>query len=223
MRSSHFQTTPGLLAEALEAEIPEIENASVTTWINPFYQSLREAVTPLFMVLRPDESRYIMVRLEAGKEKSTMKLLTRFYSAFSPGFTFDYKFQDLEYTRLYAAEQRVAFLSGCFAVVAVLISCLGLFGLIAFTAERRRKEMAIRKALGSSSGNIVLLLTRDFTQLVLVSIVLSLPLSYWLLQKWLQGFAFHIELTPWYFKCGSNCYAYCLAYGGLPGISGSEW
>ena len=83
--------------------------------------------------------------------------------------------------------------------IALLISCLGLFGLAAFTAERRLKEIGIRKALGSSSSHIVLLLSSDFTKMVLIAIVMGLPISYWLLAQWLERFAFHIELQIWYF------------------------
>ncbi len=163
------------------------------------YQSLHEVVNPLFFRLKPADSWNIMIRLEGGKEKETIKTLTDFYTAYNPGFTFDYKFQDVEYAHMYAAEQRVASLSGYFAGFAILISCLGLFGLAAFTAERRLKEIGIRKALGSSSTNIVFLLSGDFTRMVLLSIILGLPTSYWLLSQWLQRFAFHIELTAWYF------------------------
>lgn len=163
------------------------------------FQSLHEVVNPLFFVLNPKNTWNVMIRLEGGKEKETLQALNDFYVSFNPGFTFEYKFQDVDYARQYAAEQRVASLSGYFAVFAVLISCLGLFGLAAFTAERRLKEIGIRKALGASSTNIVLLLSGDFTRMVLLSIALGLPTSYWLLNQWLQRFAFHIDLTPWYF------------------------
>lgn len=163
------------------------------------FQSLHVAVNPLFLWLSPKNTWNIMVRLEGGKERETLKALTEYYNSFNPGFAFEHKFQDEQYAQMYAAEQRVASLSGYFAGFAILISCLGLFGLAAFTAERRLKEIGIRKALGSSSANIVLLLSGDFTRMVLLSIILGLPTSYWLLAQWLQRFAFHIELTPWYF------------------------
>lgn len=163
------------------------------------YQSLHEAVNPLFFRLSPRNTWTIMVRLEAGKEKETLDRLRDFYAKYNPGFTLDYHFQDQEYAKQYESEQRVATLSGYFASIAILISCLGLFGLATFTAERRLKEIGIRKALGSSSGNIVLLLSGDFTKMVLLSIVLGVPVSYWLLDHWLGRFAFHIELEAWYF------------------------
>jgi putative ABC transport system permease protein len=163
------------------------------------FQSLHDQVNPLFFVLNPRNTWNVMIRMEGGKEKETLEALNTMYTSFNPGFTFDYQFQDEQYARMYQAEQRVASLSGYFAGFAVLISCLGLFGLAAFTAERRLKEIGIRKALGSSSTNIVLLLSGDFTRMVLVSIILGLPVSYWLLDKWLERFAFHIELEAWYF------------------------
>ncbi len=163
------------------------------------FQSMHDIVNPLFFRLSPENTWNIAIRMEAGKEKETLDALTDFYTSYNPGFSFEYKFQDQEYARMYAAEQRVATLSGYFASMAVLISCLGLFGLAAFTAERRLKEIGIRKALGSSSTNIVMLLSGDFTKMVLVSILIGIPASYWLLSKWLERFAFHVELEAWYF------------------------
>jgi ABC-type antimicrobial peptide transport system permease subunit len=163
------------------------------------FQSMHDVVNPLFFRLAPTNVWNVVIRLEAGKEKEALSRLTDFYSNYNPGFTFDYKFQDQEYAKMYASEQRVATLSAYFASMAVLISCLGLFGLATFTAERRLKEIGIRKALGSSSTNIVILLSGDFTKMVLVSIFIGIPASYWLLSKWLERFAFHIELNSWYF------------------------
>lgn len=163
------------------------------------FQSLHSEVNPLFVRINPDNTWNIMVRLEGGKEKSTLDALSAFYKTFNPGFTLDYKFQDQEYAHHYDSEQRVATLAAYFASIAIVISCLGLFGLAAFTAERRLKEIGIRKALGSSSASIVMLLSGDFTRMVVVSIVLGIPFSYWLLSIWLQRFAFHVDLEPWYF------------------------
>lgn len=175
------------------------------------FQSLHEVVNPLFFKVSPGNTYNIYVRLEGGKEKETLKDLSDFYASYNPGFTLDYSFQDVEYAKLYAAEQRVASLSGYFAGFAIMISCLGLFGLAAFTAERRMKEIGIRKALGSTSGNIVMLLSGDFTRMVLLSIALGLPASYWLLDQWLQRFAFHIDLTLWYFIL-AGCLALLIAW-----------
>jgi putative ABC transport system permease protein len=163
------------------------------------FQSLHEEVKPLFFVLNQQNTWNVMIRLEGGKEKEALDALGKLYTSFNPGFAFEYSFQDADYARQYAAEQRVASLSSYFALFAILISCLGLFGLAAFTAERRLKEIGIRKALGSSSSNIVVLLSGDFTKMVVISIALALPFSYYMLNQWLDRFAFHVELTVWYF------------------------
>ena len=147
----------------------------------------------------PENTWNVMVRLEAGKEKETLASLTEFYNEFNPGFTFEYQFLDERYRSMYAAEQRVATLSQYFAGFAIIISCLGLFGLAMFTAERRLKEIGIRKALGSSAVNIVYLLSTDFTKMVLISILIALPVSYYLIDIWLQRFAFKIDLEIWFF------------------------
>lgn len=163
------------------------------------FQSLHEVVNPLFFMLSPRNTWNAVVRLEGGREKEALDALSDFYSDYNPGFTLEYRFQDREYAEQYAAEQRVATLSGYFAGFAVLISCLGLFGLAAFTAERRLKEIGIRKSLGSSATHIVLLLSSDFTKMVVISIGGGLPVAYWLLSRWLDKFAFHIDLSIWYF------------------------
>jgi len=106
---------------------------------------------------------------------------------------------DQEYQAQYAAEQRVSTLSRYFAGIAILISCLGLFGLAAFTAERRFKEIGIRKILGSSVFGIVRMLTGDFSKTVIIAIFISLPISYLIAKKWLDGFAYRIDLNWWFF------------------------
>ncbi len=160
------------------------------------FQSMHENVKPLFFRLNPENSWNVMARLEAGRETEALAALKGLYERYNPGFPFDYNFLNEEYAQQYAAERRVATLSRYFAGFAILISCLGLFGLAAFTADRKRKEIGIRKVLGASSGQIVLLLTRDFTRLVLVSLAVGLPVAWWLTGNWLERFAYRIELNP---------------------------
>jgi len=143
--------------------------------------------------------------------KETLDAVHEFYAEFNPGFALDYKFMDQEYASLYEAEQRVASLSQYFAGFAILISCLGLFGLAAFTAERRIKEIGIRKALGSSVRNIIVLLTRDFTRLVFFSIIIAIPVSYLLVGQWLMRFAYRIDLS-WQFFAGAGLIAIVIAW-----------
>jgi len=165
------------------------------------FESFHEQVKPLFFFLGPENTGNIMIRIERGKEQETLAQLEKFYTTFNPGFPFSYRFLDEDYQELYTAERRVATLSRYFAVLAVLISCLGLFGLAAFTAERRMKEIGIRKILGSSNRGIVYLLSGEFTKMVLIAVAIALPASYYIVTLWLDGFVFHIDVQWWFFVC----------------------
>ncbi len=140
-----------------------------------------------------------MLRIEAGKEKEVIAGVQKIHHEFNPGFPLNYRFHDEDYMSLYSAEQKVSALSEYFAGLAILISCLGLFGLAAFTAERRTKEIGIRKIMGSSEFGIVRLLSGEFTVMVLLAILVSLPLSFLIVKNWLEGYAFHVNLSAWYF------------------------
>ena len=163
------------------------------------FQSLHEPVKPLFFKLDPPMTWHAMASLEIGNESTGLTSIQEAYEELNPGFPFDYWFVDEDFAELYAAEQRVSSLSKYFAGIAIIISCLGLFGLAAFTAERRKKEIGIRKVLGASVANIIGLLTSEFSKLVLVSLLIGLPLSYYALNNWLDRFEFHIGLSPWIF------------------------
>lgn len=175
------------------------------------YESLRTDVAPLFFVLKPQYTETIMVKIAKGEETRTLDNIARFYKQYNPGFPFDYRFVDADYQALYGEERRVSLISGYFAGIAILISCMGLFALATFTAERRRKEIGIRKVLGSSEPGIVYLLSRDFTRLVLLAIMIALPFSYLLTRQWLDNFAYKIPLNWWYFA-GSGLIALTIAW-----------
>ncbi len=175
------------------------------------FESFHEVVKPLFFYLNPQRTDYAMVKIAAGRAQETLAQLQQLHGTFNPGFSLDYRFLDDDYQALYAAEQRVSTLSKYFAGIAILISCLGLFGLAAFTAERRLKEIGIRKILGASDFGIVRLLSGDFTKMVLAAIVIALPISYFIAQRWLQDFAFSIDLHWWYFA-GAGLLALLIAW-----------
>ena len=162
-------------------------------------ESLHENIKPFLFRLEPQYTHCIMVKVKAGAEQEAIETLQREFQKFNPGFVFNYKFIDEDFQALYAAEKRVSILSQYFAALAILISCLGLFGLASFTAERRNKEIGIRKILGSGEWGIVYLLSRDFTKIVFAAIVIALPLSYWMTRLWLDSFVFKITLSFWYF------------------------
>lgn len=176
-------------------------------------ESFHEEVKPQVFVLHRRNfapASLIMARIEAGKEKETLERLDAFYKVYNPGFPLDYTFVDDDYQALYTAEQRVSTLSKYFAGLAIVISCLGLFGLAAFTAQRRIKEIGIRKILGSSDFGIMRLLSGDFTKTIFMAIMIAMPLSYFITGKWLAGFAYRIDLEWWFFA-GSGCLALLIA------------
>ncbi len=162
------------------------------------YGSIHEQVKPLILRLRSGGFG-VLVKLQAGIEQATIEQLERLYREFFPKYTFDFSFMEDEYQALYEAETRVAVLSKYASSLAIIISCLGLFGLATFTAERRQKEMGIRKVLGASVSQLVQLLSADFMKMVLISILIGLPIGYLITQRWLESFAYRIELQWWYF------------------------
>jgi ABC-type lipoprotein release transport system permease subunit len=165
---------------------------------NFHFESLYEEVKPCIFQLEP-RGHKIMVKMTGGSEQETISRLEKLYRRYNPGLAFNYTFLDNQYQALYAAEQRVGILARYFAGIAILISCLGLFGLAAFSAERRRKEIGIRKVLGATESSIIYLLSGSFTRPVLAGVLVALPVSYLLAKQWLEGFAYRIPLAPWYF------------------------
>jgi hypothetical protein len=163
------------------------------------FESFHKKVSPLFMFLRPNRTQVIMTKVQAGRERETIERLGDLHQEFNPGYPFIYNFLDESYEAQYRAEERVATLARYFAGWAILISCLGLFGLAAYTAERRTKEIGIRKILGSGDFGIVTLLSRDFTKMLLASIMIALPIGYVLTHSWLERFAYSIDLQWWFF------------------------
>jgi putative ABC transport system permease protein len=175
-----------------------IESEIVGVAKNFNFESLHEPIKPSFFRVYPI-SPYFIVKIQGGTEKKTIQLIQQLYNSFASGYPFDYKFLDENYNKLYAAEEKVSVLSRYFAVIAIVISCLGLLGLAAFTAERRIKEIGIRKVLGSSELGIVYLLSSEFTKVVFAAIVLALPVSFLMTKYWLSSFAFKVQLEWWYF------------------------
>jgi predicted permease len=162
------------------------------------YGSLHNKIEPL--IFRFDATgNNILVKMNAGTEKTTLDRIKKYHAEFIPKYPFEFTFLDEKYQAMYESESRVAALSNYVAVLAILISCLGLFGLASFTAERRRKEIGIRKVLGSSEFGIVTLLSGEFTKMVFLAILIGLPVSYLVASSWLNNFAERIDIEWWYF------------------------
>lgn len=163
------------------------------------FDSFHEQVKPVFLYLEDDDTRYIMAKLASGQEKETIIAIDELHQHMNPGIELSYRFLDEDYQQLYEAENRVSVLSGYFATIAVIISCLGLFGLSAFSLERRSKEIGIRKVLGSSEFSLSQKLVLDLTKMVFIAVIIGLPVSYLIAENWLQSFAFRIPLEIWIF------------------------
>jgi putative ABC transport system permease protein len=170
------------------------------------FESLHEAVRPSFLILDDGNPWFkVMVRIKGGQEAATIGRIREFYESYNRGFPFSFSFLDDAYQKQYTTEVRAGILSRYFAGLAILISCLGLFGLATFTAQRRQKEIGIRKVVGASVNSIVSLFSAEFLKLILLSVCIAVPLSWWAMTQWLQSFAYRISIGPGVFlmACGS--------------------
>jgi ABC-type antimicrobial peptide transport system permease subunit len=162
------------------------------------FGSLRDKIEPLILRYRRYDQD-VIVKIKAGTEKTSIGKISEIYKKFNAGQPFEFTFMDDDYMALYKSEMLTGKLSAYFAGLAVIISCLGLLGLTAFTIQKRQKEIGIRKVLGSSEFAILYLLSSEFSKLVLTSIVIAVPLSFLLTRGWLDSFAYRIDLNAWYF------------------------
>jgi len=163
------------------------------------FNSLHEEIKPFIFRMEPESSLLVLIRIANDRRKQTIESIQGYYKQLNPGIYFDYKFLNDDYQAQYASEEVIITLSKYFAVLAILISCLGLLGLTAFAAEQRIKEIGIRRTLGASRMAIIYLLSVDFAKIVGLSILIGLPVSYIVANNWLNGFAYRIVLTPIYF------------------------
>lgn len=163
------------------------------------FRSFHENIKPFFFRYKPEDAEKILVKIEAGREKETIETIQKLYKSFNPGYIFNYSFLSDEYQKQYAAEQRISILSKYFAGLAILISCLGLFAMSTFTAERRTKEIGIRKVMGSNEIGIAKLLSGEFTKVVTIAIGIAIPIAYLVTHHWLENFAYKTSLSWWIF------------------------
>ncbi|MCW3107780.1 MAG: FtsX-like permease family protein [Segetibacter sp.] len=159
------------------------------------FESLYKKIGPAFFTFSHTNPTTV-VKIKAGTEQQTIARIKELYNKYNNGLDFSYAFLDDDYNTLYASEQRVALLSRYFAGIAILISCLGLFGLAAFTAQRRQKEIGIRKVIGASVSDVVTMLSKDFLVLVCIALLIAIPISWWSANEWLQSFAYRISISP---------------------------
>jgi ABC-type antimicrobial peptide transport system permease subunit len=170
--------------------------------VNDFHnQDLYSKIDPVIFLLNkePKKPMMIYVRYGQGQLTSAMDHLQKTYKKFESVFPLEVSFLDKDLEVIYKTEILTGRLSVCFTVIAVFISCLGLFGLTLFTTERRKKEIGVRKVLGASVNNLIVLLCRDFMKPILFSLAIGLPIGYYLMTNFLDQFQFHVELSIWAF------------------------
>ena len=136
-----------------------------------------------------------LIRTQPGKTKMALEGLEKLNQQLNPEFPFSYQFADEEYGYLYKSEQVVQKLSGYFAFLAIFISCLGLLGLVLFTAEQRTKEIGIRKVLGASVASLFRLLSKDFLVLIGLALIIATPLAWWAMTSWLENFSYRVPIS----------------------------
>ena len=162
------------------------------------FSSLREEVKPLALLYK-NHNGAMTIRLQSSNLPTLMEQIKDRWDAQSPGQPLEYSFMDDDFNAFYKGEEKIAYIFTVFASLALFIGCMGLFGLATFTAEQRTKEIGIRKVLGASATAIVTLLSKDFLKLVLIALLIAGPLAYYFMSRWLQDFAYRINIEWWMF------------------------
>lgn len=171
------------------------------------YKSLKQTMEPLVIAPNPDR-RLALIKLKPGNIQAGVELIEKAYKNVVSAYPFEYSFLDKQFNNLYKKDIRQQTILSLFAMLAIFVACLGLFGLASFTATKRFKEIGVRKVLGSSVQAIVVLLSKDLLKPVLIAACIALPAGYWAMSKWLQNFAYKTSMNWWIF-----CLAALVAFG----------
>jgi len=160
------------------------------------FESLYKKVGPCFMVYNRTGGKNVLLKIGSGQERVAISGIEKLYQKYNLGLSFDFTFMDQDYAAMYRSETQVSILLRWFTALAIAISCLGLFGLATFSVHKRQKEMSIRKVVGASATNIFMLFSKDFLKLILLAVVVSFPLSWWVMSSWLNYFAYRVSIGP---------------------------
>lgn len=176
------------------------ETGSVVGVMKDFHlHSLHSAIEPLYVFLDPDNFAWLSVKVEPTDLPATLAHLEQLMKDFSPNFPFEYTFFDQEFARAYQAEQKMGSVFSSFAFLAIIVACLGLFGLSAFTAQQRTREIGIRKVMGASVTRITMLLSSEFMRWVVIANLIAWPIAWLVMDRWLQNFALRTSQDPVFF------------------------
>ncbi|HEY5967207.1 MAG TPA: ABC transporter permease [Chitinophagaceae bacterium] len=163
------------------------------------YKSLHEKVTASVIHVYPQVVFAVAVKLKTADIKNTIAYINNVWDKFVPGFPLDYKFMDETYSTMYKAEAKLSDLLWIFTIMAIVVGCMGLFGLAAFSAEQRTKELGIRKVLGANAFDIVGLLSKNFLVLVMIASLIAFPIAWWAMNSWLKDFPYRVSISWWVF------------------------
>jgi putative ABC transport system permease protein len=193
-----IEKAPGMVVKSDRADGSQFQYTIVGVMKDINFERMSETVDP-YMVYASQVRNLpqVIADVNADDYAALIKKVQVIWSEMFPNIPFEYKFLDQEVANLYQSEQIFSRIVNAFTMIAILISCLGLFGLAVFAAEQRTKEIGIRKVLGASVGNLTALLAKDFVVLVLVAIVIASPIAWYLMQQWLDDFAYHIQIEWW--------------------------
>jgi putative ABC transport system permease protein len=164
------------------------------------FKSLHEAVSPLYMDLNSEGG--LIFKIKTTDVSSLLATMKKNWDSYNTGEPFSYSFLDDLFNNTYSTEQKTGNILNIFSVLIILVACLGLFGLVTYTAEQRTKEIGIRKVLGASAGQVAQMLSKEFIKLVLIASLIAFPAAWWAMNKWLQSFAYRIKITWWIFLVG---------------------
>jgi predicted permease len=158
------------------------------------YKSAQTAIEPMILAFNKWNGGTVIVRTQPGKTEATIQALEKISKQLNPAFPFSYGFVDQDINNLYKGDQQMGSLFNVFAIIAIFISCMGLYGLSAFMAEQRTKEIGVRKVLGASVFNVVYLLSAGFTKLIVIAIAIAIPIAWFATNKWLSSFAYRVNV-----------------------------
>ncbi|MBN9385137.1 MAG: ABC transporter permease [Chitinophagaceae bacterium] len=184
------------IGKTVEKYYPGIVRAVVKDF---HFSSMHEAIGPLILFQDTQWVSRMYIKVSGKDLPGTIARLQSIWKEYAPHYPFEYHFLDEDYNTLYKTETRTGELFGVFSLTAILLACLGLFALAAYTTAQRTKEIGIRKVLGASLASLVGMLSKDFLRLVAIASLIALPMSWWAMNRWLQGFVYHITLSWWMF------------------------
>jgi putative ABC transport system permease protein len=192
------------LAEPVGKWVEQSENKIAGVVKDFHFRNLHFEISPFVMYYDAEALSNLYVRTRAGNTRQAIAAVENLWNRYNPDYSFTYSFMDDTFNRMYVSEIRANRLFGIFSLIAVIISCLGLFGLVVFTAELKTKEIGIRKVLGASIFDIIKLMSNEFLILVGISILIALPLAYWWLDSLLQDFVYRIGIGWWMFAAAGG-------------------